>query len=64
MNTRSTEDPSRQTISGDGLMYIRGETRNDHLVKIYVVHKQERLLSCQLRPTFPPIVEGMRLTEP
>ena len=22
--------------------------------QIYVVHQQDRLLSCQLRPTFPP----------
>ena len=29
-----------------------------------VMHQQDRLLSCQLRPTFPPIVERMQLTEP
>ena len=34
---------------------------SDH---IYVVHQQDHLLSCQLHPTFPQIVEGMQLTEP
>ena len=29
-----------------------------------VVHQQGFLLSCQLGPTFPLIVEGMQLTEP
>ena len=23
-------------------------------IDVYVVHQQDRLLSCQLRPTFPP----------
>ena len=31
---------------------------------LYVVHQQDRLLSCQLRPKFPPFAEGIRLTEP
>ena len=30
---------------------------------IYVMHQQDCLLSCQLCPTFPPVVEGMRLME-
>ena len=33
-----------------------------HLI-ICVMHQQDCLLSCQLHPTFPPIVEGMWLTE-
>ena len=31
--------------------------------QIYVMHQQDCLLSCQLHPTFPPVVEGMWLTE-
>ena len=27
------------------------------------MHQQDHLLSCQLCPTFPPIVEGMQLME-
>ena len=41
-------------------MIIVRDTRHVHL---YVVHQQDRLLSCQLRPTFPQVVEEMWLTE-
>ena len=38
-----------------------------HYSYIYVVHLRDCLLSCQLQRayalTFPPVVEGMRLTE-
>ena len=41
--------------------------QTSYAVNIYVVHLRDRLLSCQLQrayaPTFPPVVEGMQLTE-
>ena len=41
------------------IKYLNINLKNDACV----MHQQDRLLSCQLRPTLPPVVEGMRLTE-
>ena len=33
------------------------------ILDVFVMHQQDHLLSCQLHPIFPPVVEGMQLTE-
>ena len=42
------------TVESAAALRIQDKTKGKYDENIYVMHQQDRLLSCQLHPTFPP----------
>ena len=60
-NSTTGRDNTDDATTSDGNM---DNSVTGKVSTVCIVHQQDRLLSYQLCPTFPPVVEGMRLTEP